>query len=183
MRLLANMLTTLRVLLIAPLAWLTLEQQWAWASVAFLTAALTDLLDGPAARRAGSPSPLGGLFDHGTDATLVVTCLACLSWLDMSPALLPVFIAAAFTQYVLDSGAERGRPLRASWLGRYNGIAYFVLVGIALIGSALAGVAPLIDDVVGMTDWLGWLLVGTTTLSMIDRATSRPTIEKQTRPD
>lgn len=167
------MLTALRALLIAPMAWLTIEQLWAWASAAFVVAALTDLLDGPAARRAGAPSPLGGLFDHGTDALLVVSCLACLAWLGMSPAVLPILIIAAFAQYVLDSGAEHGRPLRASWLGRYNGIAYFVLVGIALIGSALSGIAPLIDYVVDASYWLGWLLVVTTTLSMLDRWRSR----------
>ncbi len=173
MRLLANLLTALRLLLIAPMAWLILEAQWVWASAAFVAAVLTDLLDGPAARRAAVPSPLGGLFDHGTDAALVIASLACLAWLGMSPAVLPAVIAAAFAQYVLDSGAERGRPLRASWLGRYNGVAYFVLVGIALIGSALALALPLVDHIVDATYSLGWLLVGSTALSMLDRALGR----------
>lgn len=169
MRLLANVLTALRALLIAPLAWFTLEQQWLAASIAFAVAVVTDLLDGPAARRAGAASTFGGLFDHGTDAALVIACLSCLAWLGMSPAVLPVLIGAAFTQYVLDSGVDQGRPLRASWLGRYNGIAYFVLVGIVLIGSALTESQPILQHVVDASYWLGWALVVTTALSMLDR--------------
>lgn len=41
---------------------------------------------------------------------------------------LPGLVALAFVQYVIDSRADRGARLRASVLGRWNGIAYFAPV-------------------------------------------------------
>ena len=46
----------------------------------------------------------------------------------MAPLVLPGLVAAAFVQYTLDSRALAGQRLRASALGRWNGIAYFVLL-------------------------------------------------------
>jgi hypothetical protein len=74
-------------------------------------------------------------------------------------------VAAAFLQYVLDSRALAGRHLRTSVLGRANGIAYFVLVGIPVVRNALGLEWP-------AGYWiqaLSWLLTATTLLSMGDR--------------
>ena len=65
-----------------------------------------------------------------------------------------------------DSRALAGQSLRASWLGRRNGVLYFVLAGTAITRDALNLTWP-------ADEWLrifGWLLVATTTLSMLDRA-------------
>ena len=78
--------------------------------------------------------------------------------------MLPVLVAVSFAQYALDSRALRGRALRASRLGRYNGIGYFVLVGVAVISAALGLRWQALAGVVG------WLLVATSVLSMLDRA-------------
>ena len=72
---------------------------------------------------------------------------------------------SAFAQYALDSRALAGRPLRASALGRWNGIAYFVLLGIPVVRDGLAiGWPP--DALVRV---LGWALVATTCASILDR--------------
>ena len=126
----------------------------------------TDLLDGPVARRFGEASPLGGLLDHGADAALVVAGLGALALRGALPALLPVLVAAAFLQYVLDSRALAGRRLRASGLGRANGVAYFVLLGIPVVQGALGLAWPAAETVRA----LGWLLVASTLLSMGARA-------------
>ena len=75
-------------------------------------------------------------------------------------------MALAFAQYAADSRALRGELLRASSLGRLNGIAYFVPLGTVVVRDAL-GLAFPAD---GWIRLLGWLLVGSTLLSMIDRA-------------
>ena len=49
------------------------------------------------------------------------------------PAPLPLLVAAAFLQYVLDSRALAGSTLQASMLGRGNGICYFILTGLAIL--------------------------------------------------
>jgi hypothetical protein len=79
---------------------------------------------------------------------------------------LPAAVALAFLQYTLDSRALQGAPLRASALGRWNGIAYFVPIGTVVVRDALGLRWPPAGLVLG----LGWLLVATTLLSMADRA-------------
>ena len=71
----ANGLTALRLLLAAPCAWFAATSQWPWAALLISVAILTDLLDGPLARRLGQTSALGGLLDHSTDAAFVTLLL------------------------------------------------------------------------------------------------------------
>jgi phosphatidylglycerophosphate synthase len=164
----ANLLTLIRFASILPCAWSILQEDWLTAATLFALAVVTDYLDGPLARRHGHASPLGGLLDHTTDALFVSVNLGALAYLGYLPGWLPPLVALAFTQYLLDSRALAGRPLRASWLGRNNGIAYFVLLGIPLISNALdLGWPP--------RAWIsafGWVLVASTLLSMLDRASA-----------
>jgi hypothetical protein len=79
------------------------------------------------------------------------------------PVWLPIAIAFAFTQYVLDS--RPGPRLRGSALGRWNGIAYFVALGVPVVRDALGLAWP-------PALWLrgfGWLLVASTLVSVVDR--------------
>jgi cardiolipin synthase (CMP-forming) len=161
----ANLLTALRFICIAPCAWAIVSGHWISAAVLFSFAVVTDLLDGPLARRLQHDSALGGLFDHSTDALFVAIALAALAWTGFVNMLLPVLVAAAFIQYFLDSRALAGQSLKTSWLGKNNGVAYYVLVGIPVIRNALG------------LDWppdawislFGWLLTASTLVSMFDR--------------
>ena len=62
--------------------------------------------------------------------------------------------------------SQVGSRLRTSWLGRCNGIGYFVIVGMVLIRNALQLAWP--TDV--WIERLAWLLVLTSVISMFDRA-------------
>lgn len=87
----------------------------------------TDLLDGPAARRAGIAGPAGQLFDHTTDCLFVTGALAGASRRGAVPRALPVLVVASFVQYVADSRwAHHPGGLRRNRLGRVNGVLYFV---------------------------------------------------------
>ena len=123
-------------------------------------------MDGRLARARGESSALGGLLDHGSDATLVVFGLLALAAAGQTPWALPLLVAAAFLQYVLDSRALAGRQLRTSALGRWNGILYFVPIGIIVTRESLAVDFPGDTKVI----WLGWALVLSTFVSMNDRA-------------
>jgi cardiolipin synthase len=166
----ANALTALRVLAMPLLVAAILAGGAAAACALFVLAVATDLLDGRVARRFGEATPLGGLLDHCADASFVAAGLGALAFEGSVPALLPVLVAAAFLQYVLDSRALAGRRLRASGLGRANGIAYFALLGTPLVRDALGLALP----GAGVVRGLGWLLVATTLLSMAERWRSRP---------
>lgn len=162
----ANLLSGLRLATVVPCVLAVLGLHWRIAAGCFVFAVATDLLDGPLARRRGEASALGGLLDHGSDALFVSSSLMALAILERVPTILPVLVVAAFLQYVFDSHALAGKSLRTSQLGRWNGIGYYVLVGIGIISEALElGWPP--------SAWIaiiGWTLVLSTAASMADRA-------------
>jgi phosphatidylglycerophosphate synthase len=158
----ANALTGLR-LAAAPVAALAVRYGASRLALAlFVLAVATDLLDGPLARRRGEASALGGFFDHATDATFVSLGLLACATRGLVPWLLPLCVAVAFLQYALDSRALEGRPLHASALGRWNGIAYFVALGVPVVRNGLGIGWP--PD--GLVLAIGWLLVASSLLSM-----------------
>ena len=65
------------------------------AGVLFAVAVVTDLCDGPVARRRGEASPRGALFDHAVDATFVAALLGALAWRGVLTPLLPLLAAIA----------------------------------------------------------------------------------------
>jgi CDP-diacylglycerol---glycerol-3-phosphate 3-phosphatidyltransferase len=162
----ANGISATRVAIVVPCVIAILQQAWSYAAACFVYAVISDFGDGIVARRRGEVSAFGGLLDHAADALFVTTALAALAALGLIPAVLPLLVAAAFGQYVWDSNALRGVALRASTLGRWNGIAYYVLTGIVVVGHALSPGWPPPSWSVGFA----WLLVATTAVSMSDRA-------------
>ena len=161
----ANALTCLR-LAAAPALVVAIRADAAWAATAvFALAVASDVADGIVARRFDEQSGLGRLIDHAADAIFVTAGAAALAHARVLPALLPTLIAASFLQYALDAKVAKASGPRPSTLGRWNGIAYYAIVAI-----------PIVRDALGI-DWpgpmlvmaLGWLLVGSTLLSMADR--------------
>lgn len=162
----ANLLTLSRAVAVPFLALSIVHGAGIAAFGLFVWAVATDFADGSLARSRGQASNLGGLLDHSTDAFFCSVGLAALAWVGVLPAALPFLVGAAFLQYMLDSRSIAGQPLRASFLGRWNGISYFVMVGIPVVRDAL-GIGwpgpPLVMAI-------GWALVASTIVSMFDRA-------------
>ena len=75
----ANQLTLLRMLLIPAFVIFTLYGEFGWALATFVTAGITDLLDGLAARVAGQKSDLGAWLDPAADKLLLVTTFIVLT--------------------------------------------------------------------------------------------------------
>ena len=161
----ANALTLLRLLAAPALAYCIATRADVAASLLFAVAVATDFADGWLARRRGEASPLGGLVDHAVDATFVTAGTAALAWTGVLPVVLPPLIALAFAQYALDSRLLGRRGLRASALGRYNGIGYFVALGTPVIRDALGLAWP----GAALVQVLGWAFVATTLISVADR--------------
>lgn len=162
----ANGITGIRLLLAPLLAWAVVRHWTGWALLIFGLAVLTDWADGRIARRRGETSSLGGVLDHATDAVFVSVGLAAYAALGAVPMLLPGVIVVAFVQYALDSQALLGRPLRTSRIGRSNGLAYFCLLGLLVLREAARPGSPPSSFIYG----LGWLLVLTSAVSIVDRA-------------
>jgi phosphatidylglycerophosphate synthase len=126
----ANALTAIRLLLVAPFAFFMAKGDAHSAVLALITwvvALATDFADGPIARHTGTVSALSGAFDHTSDFLFVVSGLYAGAFRSVFPWILPICITAAFAQYVIDSyWIHRRIKLRGSKLGRYNGMLYFV---------------------------------------------------------
>ncbi len=163
---LANLLTLGRVVCVPLLAVAVVGETWFTAFGLFWLAVATDFADGRLARSRGEASNLGGLLDHSADALFCSVGLGALAWLGIVPTPLPFLVALAFLQYMLDSRSIAGRRLRASLLGRWNGIFYFVLVGIPIVRDTLGLAWP----GAGLVMVIGWALVVSTLVSMGDRA-------------
>jgi len=172
----ANLITAARLLATVPCAYAIDRQLWLLAAVIFLLAVASDFADGFVARTRNETSVIGGTFDHLTDALFVSATLATLAGLGLTPLPLAPLVLIAFLQYFIDSKADEGKPLRGSRLGRWNGIAYFVIAGFAMLGGWTA-LAPLREAVW----WLGWALVLTTILSMVERAWILIQLKRQQR--
>ncbi|MDP6378016.1 MAG: CDP-alcohol phosphatidyltransferase family protein [Pseudomonadales bacterium] len=161
----ANLLTAIRLVIIPICGLAIFEAAWGQALVLFTLAVITDLLDGAAARHFKQASPLGGVFDHATDALLVTCTLGACALTQLVPWPLVALIPAAFLQYTFDSRVLTGQNLRTSYLGRINGIAYYVLAGAVIVREALDFTwLPLL-----LVSAFGWLLVVSTAMSMLDR--------------
>lgn len=162
---LSNAITLLRLVSV-PFFFAAIAQgSWIAACALFWLAVVTDLLDGRIARARGESTPFGGLLDHASDAGFVVAGLAALAFAGRITPVLPILVAVAFVQYVLDSRSLAGEPLRASGLGRWNGVLYFVPLGIVATREAV-GLAQPADAIVA---GLGWALAASTALSIADR--------------
>ena len=175
----ANLLTSLRLLLLVPAAWAFADPDImaSWALVLILaTAIMTDYFDGIVARRRGTASARGQLFDHLTDFLFVTSCLAGLAYADAINPWLPALIVIAFGQYVLDSWfLYRQKSLRMSFIGRLNGVLYFVPLSITA-GTRLIADFPrpapawLTSSLYLMIAVIAWVLFASTLLSIVDRA-------------
>jgi cardiolipin synthase len=158
----ANLLTLLRLLLALPFALAVQAGSPVAASLVFAIAAASDFADGRVARRRDEISMLGGFLDHAVDAAFVSIGAAALASVGVLPWLLAPLIAIAFTQYMLDSKLMQARGLRASSLGRWNGIAYYVIVAVPVVRDALGLGWP----GAGLVRAIGWALVASTLLSI-----------------
>ncbi|MCH7933865.1 MAG: CDP-alcohol phosphatidyltransferase family protein [Gemmatimonadetes bacterium] len=169
----ANLLTGLRLLLAVPAALAFAQPEFMSAPLLLalmILAIATDFLDGIVAGRRGTASPRGQLFDHTSDFLFVTSGLAGAAIAGRVTAALPILIVVAFSQYVLDSYLlHREKRLRMSFLGRWNGIFYFVplvLIAVSRFDFGAGVVEGLSTLIVG----LSYLLLFTTVASIVDRA-------------
>ena len=163
---LPNALSVSRAVL-APVAFiLIVDSNWILVAGILLIALVTDLADGEIARRRQQTSALGGFLDHGSDALLVASMLAAEAVLGLVTPILPVLVIVAFTQYTLDSKALQGQPLRASRLGKYNGILYFIVAGFPVLQPVVNIELLSREQVYGFS----FLMVVLTLVSIFNRA-------------
>ena len=162
---LPNLLSLSRIALIPVLAAAVINNLAMLSMGIFGLVVVSDVLDGIFARRSNQASPTGALLDHASDAVFVITMTGLCAYLDLLPPLLPVVIAIAFIQYSVDSKMLGKRGLRPSQIGRWNGIAYFVITGLAIAVHLYVN-DPIIHSTLRS---LAWVLIASTGVSITER--------------
>ena len=177
----ANLLTAIRLLLVIPVAMAlanaSLFSNWLLL-VLIVIAIASDYFDGKVARAFKTASARGMLFDHGTDFIFVTTALFALSTIGLSSVLLPLLIVVAFSQYVLDSYfLFKQKQLRMSFLGRWNGIFYFVPI-VLVAASRLPVFEQAQNNFNLVIVYSNYALTVSTLASIVDRAIA-PMLQKE----
>jgi len=177
----ANLLTAIRLLLVIPVAMAIANASLfaSWFLLALIAIAIaSDYFDGKVARALKTASARGMLFDHGTDFIFVTIALFALSTIGLSSVLLPLLIVVAFSQYVLDSYfLFKHKQLRMSFLGRWNGIFYFVPI-VLVAASRLPAFDQVQDNFNLIIVYSNYALTISTLASIVDRAIA-PMLQKE----
>ena len=134
---LANLLTILRLLLVPVFVMAIYYQHFAWALGIFVTAALTDGLDGLVARSFNQKTELGAILDPMADKLLLVTAFIILSlhgftftspipfWVTVAAISRDVFIVLGALVINVATGFSNFRP---SWPGKLNTFVEFFMI-------------------------------------------------------
>lgn len=160
---LANQLTILRIILVPVFVLLVVYGYLGWALIAFLTAGITDALDGLIARRAGQRTALGAWLDPMADKLLLVTTFIVLTLPGLPltnhvPLWLTVFVISRDVVIVgvvaIVSLAAGPRTFRPSMLGKLA-TATFIVTSVVIMYFNYRREQSIVVDIVV---WLSLLL-------------------------
>jgi cardiolipin synthase len=150
----ANQLTLLRMLLIPAFVILVVYGYLGWALTVFVTAGLTDALDGLIARRSGQKTSLGAWLDPLADKLLLVTTFVVLSMPGLGltnrlPVWLTVLIISRDVVIVLTVAvvnlAIGPRTFRPSLYGKVATATYIVTAVVAMFFNYRAHPSIVVD--------------------------------------
>lgn len=141
----ANLLTVFRLILIPVFVTVLYYQRFTWALGIFFVAAITDGLDGLAARSFNQKTQLGAILDPMADKLLLVTAFVILSlprftltdpipfWLTAAAISRDVIIVLAAAVINMTTGFSKFRP---SIPGKVNTFVQIVLIVFFLVANA-----------------------------------------------
>lgn len=139
-----NLLTLARIGLVPLLIVLLQEQQFLWSLIVFITAGITDALDGYIAKRFNAQTRLGAILDPLADKALLVSSYVMLSLLELIPFWLMVVVVfrdvLIISGYLIMSmffGSPEMQPLRVSKVNTFLQITFIVIVLAALAGVTI----------------------------------------------
>jgi cardiolipin synthase len=150
---LANQLTLLRMLLIPAFVILVVYGHLGWALTVFVTAGITDALDGLIARRAGQKTSLGAWLDPAADKLLLVTTFVVLTLPNLGlanplPIWLTVLIISRDVVIVLTVAvvnlAVGPRTFQPSMYGKIATATYIVTAVVAMLFNYLGYASVLV---------------------------------------
>lgn len=144
---LPNVISVLRIALVAPLIVLIVSGRSESALVLAAVAGISDGVDGYLARRFRWQSRLGSILDPVADKLMLVGCIIALGWLDEVPRWLVVLVVARDAVIALGALAWhrvlRNFEAHPSWLSKATTVAQIGFVLLVLANHAFRWQVPL----------------------------------------
>jgi cardiolipin synthase (CMP-forming) len=166
LRQIPNVITSIRILLVIPVAIALLHRELITTLTLFFVAACSDLLDGFLAKRFGWQSKLGGILDPAADKLLLITVFVALAVLKLVPEWMMITAVARDCIIVLGAIAYRVcfGPIEAhpSGVSKLNTLCQAAFI-MSVIGREEFAIPAL-----WVVTTLGALTFGTTVVSGID---------------
>jgi cardiolipin synthase len=167
----ANILTTIRLILTPVFAAFFIAGNHAWAILIFSVAGFTDLIDGTVARLLKQPSEKGALLDPLADKFLVQSCFVCL----FATGIIPwwFFLLALARDLMIVGGIfyleykKFALPYRATWASK---IATLLQLGVAVLGLLMWWQPNIAIGVASINDFYLGVLVATALLLFVSGA-------------
>lgn len=137
-----NTLTILRIVLIVPLMWFLLRQDYIMAGIILLLSALSDMLDGLLARKLHQITDLGKILDPIADKLTLMAIVICVNVL--YPDMIP-FIIVLFSKELLMLGGGafllklKMKPPAAKWYGKLSTVVFYTSVTTLILLKAIGG--------------------------------------------
>lgn len=147
LRHLPNLISALRILLVAPLVFAIATRRYEAALAVAAVAGVSDGVDGYLARRFRWQSRLGSILDPAADKLMLVCCMVALGWRGEVPPWLVVLVVVRDVVIVLGALAWQ-RILHSfeahpSWLSKTTTVAQIAFVLLALANPAFAWRLPM----------------------------------------
>jgi cardiolipin synthase len=166
LRQLPNVISSLRILLVAPIAAALVQHRFVATLYLFVVAAASDAADGYLARTFGWQTDLGGILDPIADKLMLATVFVSLAFLGLVPVWLMAVVVARDAVIALGAIAYRVLlgPVKASpsIISKLNTLCQMAFI-LAVIGREEAATPPVWSIIS-----LGALVFVTTVVSGID---------------
>jgi cardiolipin synthase (CMP-forming) len=159
-----NLITVVRIFLVIPTVDAMLDERYGLALLLFVTAGVSDAVDGFLAKYFHWQSRLGSLLDPIADKLLLVSCFIAAGFMSLlSPSLVAavvlrdVLIVSGASAYYLLLGPFEGEPLLVSKL---NTLVQLVLIVAVLADRGLGTVPSAILDLLAVAVFTTTVLSG-----------------------
>lgn len=149
-----NIITVMRILLVAPIAWLMLENRYVDALLLMVIAGLSDALDGFLARRFNWGTRLGATLDPLADKLLVAAVFLVFTWQGHIPLWIAIIVLARDFLIVAGAGVYKVLyeevEISPTFLSKANTAMQLVVLIFLLVGLLPMGVMS--DIAVALVD-------------------------------
>lgn len=146
-----NILTYLRIVLIAPFVAFFLMEEYGYAVVCIVLSGLSDCFDGLLARKLNQVTDLGKILDPIADKLTLIAVMICM--VVYAPNVMPILIVLIIKDFAMLLGGcnllKMGiAPPAAEWYGKVATIVFYFSVSIIVFLKAVIDFESLILDII-----------------------------------